>query len=86
MTIGMEVTDNERVQLTEQNYRSLCRLCLRADDDCIVDVFSRCGGNAAKQPLIDRLNDLYQVKVKQIRHILSIIQIAIKKSYSLNNF
>lgn len=77
MTIGMEVTDNERVQLTEQNYRSLCRLCLRADDDCIVDVFSRCGDNAAKQPLIDRLNDLYQVKVEQYRHTFFIMKVPI---------
>lgn len=67
MTIGMEVTDNEPVQLTEQNYRSLCRLCLSADDDCIVDVFSRCEDNAAKQPLIDRLHELYQVKVNRLQ-------------------
>lgn len=63
MTIGIEMTDNEAVQLTEHNYRDLCRLCLRADDDCIVDVFSRCENNATKRPLIDRLNDLYQIKV-----------------------
>lgn len=67
MTIGMEVLENENVQLTEQNFRDLCRLCLRADDDFIVDVFSHIDAtNSTKRLLVDRINELYQIKVSKV--------------------
>lgn len=63
----MEVSESENVQLTEQNFRDLCRLCLRADDDFIVDVFNRIDAtNSTKCLLVDRINELYQIKVSNV--------------------
>lgn len=62
MTLGMEVQENDDVQLTEQNFRHVCRLCLHADED-FIDVFDGIDRNPSKQPLADRVYDLYQIKV-----------------------
>lgn len=63
MTLGMNVPENEDVQLTEQNFRNVCRLCLRADED-LINVFERADQNPLKQPLTERIYDLYQIKVR----------------------
>lgn len=57
----MESPENDDVQLTEQNLRHVCRLCLRADDE-IVDIFHR-STPESRQPLVDRVNELYHLKV-----------------------
>lgn len=54
--------ENEDVQLTEQNFRNVCRLCLRADED-FINVFDRIDQNPLKRPLTERIYDLYQIKV-----------------------
>lgn len=59
----MNVPENEDVQLTEQNFRNVCRLCLRADED-LINVFERADQNPLKQPLTERIYDLYQIKVR----------------------
>lgn len=61
MTINMESPDNDDVQLTEQNLRHVCRLCLRADEEAI-DIFHR-PTTESRQPLVDRVNELYHLKV-----------------------
>lgn len=58
----MELPEDEDVQLTEQNFRNVCRLCLHADDE-FINVFDRIEQNPSKQPLADRVYDLYQIKV-----------------------
>lgn len=62
MTLSMNLPDSEDVQLTEQNFRNVCRLCLRADED-FINVFDRIDQNPSKQPLAERIYDLYQIKV-----------------------
>lgn len=61
MTINMESPENDDIQLTEQNLRHICRLCLRADEE-IVDIFHR-PTTESKQSLVDRVNELYHLKV-----------------------
>lgn len=58
----MEEQENDDVHLTEQNFRNVCRLCLRSDED-FIDVFDRIDQNSSKRPLADRVYDLYQIKV-----------------------
>lgn len=60
----MDLPENEDVQLTEQNFRNVCRLCLQADDE-FVNVFDRIEQNPLKQPLAERVYDLYQIKVSE---------------------
>lgn len=62
MTLSMELPENEDVQLTEQNFRHVCRLCLQADE-VVVNVFEGIETNPSKRPLADRVYDLYQIKV-----------------------
>lgn len=62
MTLGMDLEEHEDVQLTEQNFRNVCRLCLRSDED-FVNVFDRIDEHSSRQPLADRVYDLYQIKV-----------------------
>lgn len=62
MTLSMDFPENEDVQLTEQNFRNVCRLCLHADEE-FINVFDRMEQNPLKQPLADRVYDLYQIKV-----------------------
>lgn len=59
----MDLEENEDVQLTEQNFRSVCRLCLRSDED-FVNVFDRIEESSSRQPLVNRVYDLYQIKVR----------------------
>lgn len=58
----MDLPENEDVQLTEQNFRNVCRLCLHADEE-FINVFDRIEQNPSKRPLADRVYDLYQIKV-----------------------
>lgn len=58
----MELPENDDVQLNEQNFRNICRLCLRADEE-FINVFDRIEQNPMKRPLADRVYDLYQIKV-----------------------
>lgn len=50
------------IGLTDDNLPNLCRLCLQVDD-FIVDIFHRLDPNPFKQPLPERIYELYQVKV-----------------------
>lgn len=61
----MELLENDDVQLTEQNFRNVCRLCLQSDED-FVNVFERIDKNPLKRPLADRVYDLYQIKVSSM--------------------
>lgn len=58
----MDEHENDGVQLTKQNFRQVCRLCLHADED-LVDVFDGIEENPLKGPLAERVYDLYQIKV-----------------------
>lgn len=57
----METPDNNDVQLNEQNFRRVCRLCLGTDeDDEFVDIFRK---TDEKQPIVERVFELYHLKV-----------------------
>lgn len=58
----MDLLDCDDVQLTEQNFRRVCRFCLRADDE-FVDIFHKIEPDDEKRTLADRVYDLYHVKV-----------------------
>lgn len=59
----MELPENDDVQLTEQNFRNVCRLCLHADEE-FVNILDRIEQNSSKRSaLADRVYDLYQIKV-----------------------
>lgn len=62
MTLSMDLPENDDVQLSEENFRNVCRLCLHADED-FVNVFERIDQNPSKRPLAGRVYDLYQIKV-----------------------
>lgn len=61
-TMDEPQNDDNDVQLTKQNFRQVCRLCLHADED-VVDVFNGIDENSLKRLLADRVYDLYQIKV-----------------------
>lgn len=77
MTIAMESPENDDVQLTEQNLRHVCRLCLRADEE-MVDIFDG-QTTESRQPLVDRVNELYHLKV-QINRFFFFLLISITHS------
>lgn len=58
----MDELESDDVQLTEENFRRVCRLCLHADEE-LIDVFDGIDGNPLKRPLAERVYDLYQIKV-----------------------
>lgn len=60
----MELPEDDDVQLTEQNFRNVCRLCLHADEE-FVNVFDRIELNPQKRPLVERVYDMYQIKVRR---------------------
>ncbi|XP_031617047.1 zinc finger protein 1 homolog [Contarinia nasturtii] len=62
MTLSMELPENENVQLNEQNFRHVCRLCLQSDE-VFINVFEGIEQNPSKRPLADRVYDLYQIKL-----------------------
>lgn len=62
----MDSQQNEDVQLSEENFRNVCRLCLR-DDEEFISVFDRIDQNPSKRPLPERIYDLYQIKVSSDR-------------------
>lgn len=65
MTLAMDELENDDVQLTKQNFRRVCRLCLHGDED-VIDVFDGIDENPLKRPLAERVYDLYQIKVSKI--------------------
>lgn len=60
------------VQLIEANFSQICRLCLQEDDEFSISVFDRIDPNPNKQPLVDRIYDLYQVQVSCRSHCVAI--------------
>lgn len=61
----MDELENDDVQLTKQNFRRVCRLCLHADD-VLIDVLDGIDENPLKRPLAERVYDLYQIKVSYL--------------------
>lgn len=80
----MNLPDSEDVQLTEQNFRNVCRLCLRADED-FINVFDRIDQNPSKQPLAERIYDLYQIKVRILFYFFTGWNPAIKERFFLSS-
>lgn len=77
MTINMESLEKDDVQLTEQNFRHICRLCLRADEE-IVNIFRR-PTTESRPPLVDRVNELYHLKVFNLFFIIISIRLKMLK-------
>lgn len=61
----MDELENDDVQLTKQNFRRVCRLCLHADEE-LIDVFDGFDENPLKRPLAERVYELYQIKVSNL--------------------
>lgn len=51
------------IELNETNYKRVCRLCLRVDDELSIDIFDRIDPNPRKSPLSIRIFELYQIRV-----------------------
>lgn len=64
MTLAMDELENDDVQLTKQNFRRVCRLCLHVDEE-LIDVFDGIDENPSKGPLVERVYDLYQIRVSK---------------------
>lgn len=63
MTLAMDERENDDdVQLTKENFRRVCRLCLHGDED-LVGVLHGIDENPLKRLLAERVYDLYQIKV-----------------------
>lgn len=56
------------VHLNEANFSRICRLCLQEDTEFSISAFDRTDPN--KQPLVERIFDLYQVQVSVIVPII----------------
>lgn len=63
--MDMDSQDKQDVQLTEENLKNICRLCLRIDDEITISIFDRPDPNPKKRPLAERIQELYQINVRQ---------------------
>lgn len=68
----MDSYENQEIQLSEQNLKSICRLCLREDEEFAINIFDRADSCSKKLPLAKRIQELYQINVSNFRKFKSI--------------